>query len=193
MASRGIAVRLAAGLMWLAAGAAAEVGMVEADAAERAAGVALRAAAAEGAPDVAAWRELSAGAALAVAEVTGAPSYWLVPLRSGAKAVGFVRVGADGGVAAMGFTCRAPEAPETCPDPVFAMSSEEIGAQVGAMLGDGETADAPRLVHDGPPGREVWLTATRLDGAAHRWIFTSPGGSYVRAAGALHGEDPAVE
>jgi hypothetical protein len=47
----------------------------------------------------------------------------------------------------------------------------------------GESAAAPELVHDGPPGREAWRVEVSRAGRPWRWIFVTPGGVYQRPAG----------
>ncbi|MDK3071989.1 hypothetical protein QO034_02595 [Sedimentitalea sp. JM2-8] len=185
----------AAGLVCLATLAIAEEAMITEQEALDAAGRALRAERARGEPLFSQWPLLSAAAPKLVQDVTGAPSYWIVGLVSGDRFVGFVRVMPDGGIAAIGVTCDRPQRPETCPTPTFALSRAELEnfARASGSLTDDDQASAPRLVHDGPPGRDMWLIETRKDGSPDRWIFVGAGGVYERPAGAVHGADPALE
>lgn len=137
------------------------------------------------------WPALSAKGVHLIHDLTGAPSYWVVGLSSGDHIVGFVRVMADGAVAAIGLTCRTPEAPQDCPTPVFAMTDEDIQVTISAeiALPADATGLAPLLVHDGAPGREVWRVVNRWDGAPDHWIFVGTGGIYQRPAETFPGDD----
>lgn len=182
-------------LLCIATGAATGNRMIEPNAARERAEEALRASIAAADPLFAAWRGLAAAPPRLVEDLSGEPAYWVVPLLSGSHAVGFARVHPDGTVAAIGITCRTPETPALCPTPVFALSAQMVGDRVRAdvQIGPDETLVPPRLVHDGPPGREAWLTESRVGDRAHRWIFTGPGGSYVRTAGTIPGGDSGGE
>jgi hypothetical protein len=131
------------------------------------------------------WEELELASPRLVSDLSGDPSYWVVPLHCGHHPVGFVRVMPDGEVAAIGFTCRQPENPEACPVPTFALTPSAIEEKflADSRLHPGENRSEPRLVHDGPPGREAWLIETRRDGLPRRWIFVGQAGIYERAAG----------
>jgi hypothetical protein len=101
----------------------------------------------------------------------------------------------DGAVAAIGITCRTPETPEACPVPNFALSPDEVDARFMSEihLQTGETRTGPRLVQDGPPGREAWLIETHRDGLPNRWVFVGQAGIYERSAGIIIGTDPEIE
>jgi hypothetical protein len=160
-----------------------------------AAGRALRAERGQGDSLFAQWPSLAAAGPKRVEDVTGAPSYWIVGLVSRDRVVGFVRVTPDGGIAAIGVTCDTPQRPEACPTPTFALSRAELEgiARASGSLTDGFQASPPRLVHDGPPGRDVWLIETRRNGVPDRWIFIGAGGVYERPAGVLWGADDTLE
>jgi hypothetical protein len=168
---------------------------IGAEAAEAAAGAALADRRNVGDLLFAAWADAAVGAPVAVHDVAGAQSYWLVPLKVGAKVVGFVRVGAAGGVEAIGLTCRSRAALETCPTVATGLSAAEALARVHAEggLAAGETLSPPRFVHDGPPGREAWLVESAVGGRPARWFFVTPAGIYARTAGARHRTDPSSE
>lgn len=137
------------------------------------------------------WGDVTTGEPVMVETPEGAPAYWLVPLVAASRAIGFARVDAAGRVAAIGVTCRTPGRVQDCPRLVTGLSAAE--ALAAAPLEPGEAASPPRYVHDGPPGREAWLIATRRAGRPHRWIFVTAGGAYARPAGMAHGSDPLTE
>jgi len=103
--------------------------------------------------------------------VSGTPSYHLVPLALADGGHGFVRVGPDANVQAAGR--YGGNAPAT-------MDRDHVVAMATAALRVGERAEDPRLVHDGPPGREAWLVVVTVSGAPSRWLFVSPGGVHER-------------
>jgi hypothetical protein len=166
--------------------------MIDGDAARRAALSTLQGMQREGDQLFQPWGKLSAGAPVLVHDVAGTPSYWLVPLVARDRAVAFARVDARGRTMAIGSNCRTPEDISTCPRVVTGISAEEAVARVHAegRLVPGETVVQTQYVHDGPPGREVWLVVTMLDGRPKRWLFVSRAGLYERPAGALIGENP---
>ena len=156
---------------------------------------ALRSCLIEGDPLFTPWAELEVSDPRLVSDISGNPSYWVVPLLCGRNTVGFVRVLSDGAVLAIGITCRTPETPEACPVPAFAMSPDDVELKLRAKsrLQYGEKRTEPRFVHDGPPGREVWLIETRHNSVPNRWIFVGQAGIYERRAGIIYGSDPGTE
>jgi hypothetical protein len=172
-----------------------EIFMINRGAAWEAAHGALRSHLIEGDPLFTPWVELEVSDPRLVSDVSGKPSYWAVPLLCGCNTVGFVRVMSDGTVAAIGITCHTPETPEACPVPTFALSPEDVESRFLAesRLQSGEKRTEPKFVHDGPPGREVWLIETRRDGLPSRWIFVGQAGIYERRAGIIFGTGPEME
>lgn len=170
-------------------------GMIDPEDAREIARATLRSALGNNDASFVVWPDLSMAAARLIHDVSGDPSYWIVPLLSAGYPVGFARVRSDGRVAAIGLTCQTPEAPAKCPEPVFSQSRQAVAkrARADVLLEPGETMSEPMLVHDGPPGREVWLSETRRDDRPLRWVFIGPGGTYERAAGARHPGCPGIE
>jgi hypothetical protein len=165
--------------------------MIAADRAREAAAGALAALAAEGDAMLKPWPALSVGAPVVVGDIAGAPAYWLVPLEAEARVIGAARVDAGGRVMTIGITCRTPDRIEACPAVVTGLTADEAAAAV--VLEPGETASAPRFIHDGPPGREAWLVETLREGRPARWITITPGGAASRPAGTRVGEDTGRE
>lgn len=139
------------------------------------------------------WPEASPGTPVAVEDMEGAASYWLVPLEAQGRTVGAVRVDAAGRVMTIGPTCRPPGRIEGCPKVVTLLDAGEAERMARAALEPGEAAAPPRFVHDGPPGREGWLVATRRGGRPARWLLVTPGGVAARPAGVRMGDDPGLE
>lgn len=165
--------------------------MIGEAAASAAAAAALASLARQHDPMLLPWGEVTTGAPLPVHTPGGAHAYWLVPLTSRGRAIGFVRVDAAARVAAIGITCRTPDRIDACPAHVTGLSAEEAAARAG--LRPGETASPARLVHDGPPGREAWLVETWRGGAPARWVFVTAGGCHDRPAGTPHVSAPSCE
>jgi hypothetical protein len=165
--------------------------MIDAEAALRAAVATLQGMQREGDPLLRPWGKLSPAAPVLVHDVAGTPSYWLVPFVARDRAVAFARVDKRGRTMAIGSACRTPGDIASCPRVVTGITAEEAVARVRAegRLAPGEAIAETRYVHDGPPGREVWLVATTLDGRPNRWLFVSRAGVYERPAGARVGEN----
>ena len=115
----------------------------------------------------------TAGEPALVHTVSGEPSYWTVPVLQSGRVVGFLRVLGDGRMAASGVYGAA----------MPGVSADEAARSAGERLHADETALEPLFVHDGPPGREVWLVRVRRGGRVTRWLFVAPGGVYERPAG----------
>lgn len=127
-------------------------------------------------------RGATMGDPMVVHTLAGVPSYVLVPLRLPDGGHGFVRVMPDGVVAAAG-RFRGRGASDLDP--------ADVADTARSRLKVGESAAEPVLVHDGPPGREAWLVATRIGGGPGRWLLVTPGGVHERRAGDI--PDPDLE
>jgi hypothetical protein len=104
-----------------------------------------------------------------VRDVAGTPSYWTVPVEAAGRVVGFVRVTSEGRVAAAGLLRNRPHV-------VTGISQEEAMRAVAAATGVTEQdVDPPIYVHDGPPGREVWLVVEKAGEVRRRWFVTEAG------------------
>lgn len=193
--SSGYVSVMAAGLFGFADFAVGEDAMISENGALTAAEYALHHDMCVNDPVFARWSGLSARGVHLVHDIKGSPSYWLVGLFSGDQIVGFARVMKDGTVAAIGLTCRTPGAPEDCPTQVFAMTQADVQKKIGTALSTpaDQTGTTPLLVHDGPPGREVWLVEGRKNGSPYKWFFVGPGGVYERPVGTFSGEDSMCE
>jgi hypothetical protein len=122
--------------------------------------------------------QVDAGVAEEVRAPDGSIGYWLVPGLAGDRIVAIARVLPDGMLATVGEVERpAVDAAQV----VTGLSA----AQAREALGAGEArVSEPMLVHDGPVGREAWLSVVTTPGSAARWLFATAGGTYERAAGA---------
>lgn len=169
--------------------------MIGRDEAEAVARAALAARVRTGDPLLKPWREIAVGAAVAVYDVAGPQSYWLAPLVAGDQTVGFVRVGLNGEIEALGITCRGPTTSQRCPPVASGTEPQEALARARdeGGLAAGEQLAPPRLVHDGPHGREAWLVESTIEGRPYRWFFVTPTGLYIRPAGVRHSEDPFLD
>lgn len=136
-------------------------------------------------PLFAPWRAASTGEPVLVYNLWKQPSYWLVPVVSGGRVIGFIRLLDTGAVSALGAYYRDPGQLENCPGLVTGIDAAEAAREVVARwaVDQGETALEPIYVHDGPPGREAWLVEILRDGRPVRWIFVTPAFVYERPAG----------
>jgi hypothetical protein len=115
----------------------------------------------------------------------GALAYFLVPDQRDGRVVAVARVLPDGRVASVA-RLAVPAA-----DCAAAMTG--LGAARVRVLADdiavrhgGTVVGEPRLVHDGPIGREAWLLVVAVPDGAERWVFVTAGGTYAR----MRGESP---
>jgi hypothetical protein len=140
-------------------------------------------------PVFAPWTDASAGEPVVVHTVRGEASYWLVPVVIKERVAGFVRVNADGQVAAVGAYYRDPKQIAASPAVVTRITASEAAALAAKRVNRarGETAAQPVYVHDGPPGREAWMIEVSRAGRPTRWLFVTPGAVYERRAGTHQG------
>jgi hypothetical protein len=166
--------------------------MIDLEDARAAADTSLRTLTGQGDGILRPWADVKVDEPVLVYDVAGPPSYWLVPLESGGRVIGFARVDLSGETVAIGVFCRTPAEIDRCPDVVTGITADEASrrAAVSGQLTRDETTAPPRFVHDGPPGREAWLVETWRGGHPHRWLFVSRGGVYERPAGSRHGQSP---
>jgi hypothetical protein len=163
--------------------------MISSDEAREAARRSLREVPVEADPVFAPWTDAAAGEPAVVQTVQREPSYWLVPVVIQRRVAGFVRVNADGQVAAVGAYYRDPAQIAASPTTVTRIEAGAAAKMAAARVdaAGGETAEAPVYVHDGPPGREAWMIEVSLQGRPRRWIFVTPGAVYERPAGTHQG------
>lgn len=135
------------------------------------------------------WARSTVGEPVLVRAVTGEPSYWLVPVELGDRAIGFVRVTTEGKAVASGALYRDPARLNGAPPVVTGITAAEARARVADVLGAGAVAGDPMFVHDGPPGREAWLIGVREPDGATRLIFVTAAGWYERSPDAAAAPD----
>lgn len=135
------------------------------------------------------WARSTVGEPVLVRAVTGEPSYWLVPVELGDRAIGFVRVTTEGKAVASGALYRDPARLNGAPPVVTGITAAEARARVADVLGAGSVAGEPVYVHDGPPGREAWLIGVREPDGATRLIFVTAAGWYERSPDAAAAPD----
>jgi len=136
--------------------------------------------------DFAGLQDAAVGDPVQVHTVFGEPSYWTVPVLDAGHLVGFIRVLRDGRITSAGRFGGSPPA-----QLVTGIPAEEAARLARRHIHSerGEIALDPMFVHDGPPGREVWLVPVAVaGGSVTRWIFVARGGVYERTAGELRGE-----
>lgn len=127
----------------------------------------------------------SLGKPVLVRNVFGEPSYWLVPLLSEDKLVGFVRVLGDGRIAHIGTFFRDAGGRLEAPPTITGIDASEARIRAAERINRdiGEAAADPVFIHDGPVGKEAWLIEVMRDRVPIRWIFVTPAFIYERPAG----------
>jgi len=115
--------------------------------------------------------DLLAGEPVSVRTPTGEPGYWLVPGLHDGRVAAIARVLPDGRLATVG-ELREPAADAA--EAVTGLSAAKAKKRAGAP--------EPILVHDGPVGREAWMTVVTEPGGTRRWVFATGGGTYERRA-----------
>ena len=134
-----------------------------------------------GLPDVIAERGRKEQPML-VKDIDGNPSYWLVPVASGDRLVGFLRLGLEGDLLAYG---RFGQGRQLCDFPPLSyLSNENAEREIYKAFGDShEEISPPRLVHDGPVDRIAWLSKGRSVDGTKMLLFWTFGTSYSRPEG----------
>lgn len=125
---------------------------------------------------VGSWPHPECGEPVRVDDLRNAPSYWLVPVISEGKVAGAVRVMETGAVAAIERFQR----PVRVVTGIDAAQARQLAAY---RIAPNESLGDVRFVHDGPPGREVWLVEVLKDSRPIRWIFLNESGAFERPAG----------
>ena len=121
-----------------------------------------------------AWRNATVGEPQLVHDELGQPAYWLVPIENQGTTIGAVRILGSGRAAALIAYRAGSNVLELTPARALELAAAVVAnEQLGEVL----------LVHDGPPGREVWRVEVTVDGKLQRWIFVTPGGTYQRGPG----------
>jgi hypothetical protein len=129
-----------------------------------------------GDPVTGTWSGVECGEPALVRDLHNAPSYWLVPVISQGQVAGAVRVMGTGVVAAVERFRQSFAI-------VTGISAAQARERAAERIGPGEAVGEPRFVHDGPPGREVWLAEVRKENRPVRWIFLNASGAFERPAG----------
>lgn len=138
------------------------------------------------------WARSTVGEPVLVRTVTGEPSYWLVPVELGNRAIGFVRVTNEGRAVASGAFYRDPGNLDGAPAVVTGITAAEARERIAEMLGRDVVVADPVYVHDGPPGREAWLIRVREGDGVTKLLFVTAAGWYERSPDAV-GSAPDLE
>lgn len=107
------------------------------------------------------------------------PSYWLVPVASDDRLVGFLRLGLEGELLAYG---RFGQGRQLGDFPRLSyLSKETADREIRKVFGDNcVEISAPQLVHDGPVDRIAWLSRGRSVDDTKMLLFWTFGTSYSR-------------
>jgi hypothetical protein len=130
-------------------------------------------------------RGLQPGRATAVhAPGTDEITYWLVPGLVDDRLAAIARVLADGRIATIA-AIKPPQSDCDVAAAVTGLSATQARRTINAVRLEqpGFSVSDPILVHDGPVGREAWLSVLTRDGRPAEWIFATLGGIYRRDAG----------
>lgn len=131
-----------------------------------------------GLPDVVAERGRREQPML-VNDMDGNPSYWLVPVVSDDRIVGFFRLGLKGELLAYGKFGQGRQVRDFPPLSYLSMVTAE--REIRKVFGDSnEEISAPQLVHDGPVERIAWLCRGTSIDDTRMLLFWTFGTSYSR-------------
>ena len=109
----------------------------------------------------------------------GGLSYWLVPGQRDADVVAVARILPDARVATV---AELREPALDAAQAVTGLSADQARGVAEDLRGDGATVSEPVLVHDGPVGREAWLSVVAPADGSPRWVFATGGCIYEREA-----------
>jgi hypothetical protein len=120
-------------------------------------------------------------AAVIVSDLAGRPSYWLVPVASDDRLVGFLRLSLDGRLHAWGRFGQG-EALEAFP-PLSVLSRDDADRAIHeAFASRYSNISTPELVHDGPVDRIAWCSLAVAADGTKALLFWSFGEAYSRPA-----------
>lgn len=136
-------------------------------------------------PELEIWKAAAAEDPVLVHTLAGEPSYWLVPIESAGRLVGFVRVNRKGKPFAAGALGHGPRA---APSVVTWITAEEAAERARETVGGGAVLSGPIYVHDGPPGREAWRVDVREPDGGRRVLLVTRGGVGEPTGGGEPGE-----
>lgn len=134
-----------------------------------------------GLPSAIAGRERREQAIL-VKDLDGNPSYWLVPVASEDRLVGFLRLDLEGNLLAYG---RFGQGRQSCDFPPLSYLSGQVAdREIHEAFGSSyEKISPPQLVHDGPVDRITWLSRGKSVDGTRMLLFWTFGTSYSRSEG----------
>lgn len=114
-----------------------------------------------------------------VKDLDGNPSYWLVPVVSDDRLLGFLRLGLKGELLAYGKFGQGRQVRDF---PALSyLSMETADREIRKAFGDSyEEISAPQLVHDGPVERIAWLCRGTSIDDTRMLLFWTFGTSYSR-------------
>lgn len=119
--------------------------------------------------------------AVIVSDLAGRPSYWLVPIASDDRLVGFLRLSLDGRLHAWGRFGQG-KALETFP-PLGVLSRDDAERAIRkAFATQYAKISMPELVHDGPVDRIAWRSLGLAADGTKAFLFWSFGETYTRPA-----------
>ena len=119
--------------------------------------------------------------AVIVRDLAGRPSYWLVPIVSDDRLVGFLRLSLDGRLHAWGRFGQG-KALEKFP-PLSVLSRDDAERAIRrAFETQYADIDMPELVHDGPVDRIAWRSSAVAVDGTKAFLFWSFGETYSRPA-----------
>lgn len=116
---------------------------------------------------------------IVVKDLNGSPSYWLVPLVSKDRIVGFLRLGLEGELLAYGRFGQGQQLHDF--PPLSYLSEVTANKEIRKAFGDiYEKISPPQLVHDGPVDRIAWLSVGKSLNRPRALLFWIFGASYSR-------------
>ena len=134
-----------------------------------------------GLPDAIA-EKVQRAAPLFVKDLAGRPSFWIIPVLTTDRLVGFLRLGLQGELLAYGRFGQGGTLSEF--PPRYYLSVDRAEKEIHAAFGSQYVRiEPPQLVHDGPVDRIAWLSNATDSNGNPILLFWSFGTFYSRPAG----------
>jgi hypothetical protein len=131
------------------------------------------------------WRAAGLGDPYLVRTVDLQPSYWLVPVVSNSRVLGYVEVAADGRVLGHAYLYRSVENLDACPSVVTRLTASEASREAAPILGGyaGAQLTDPVFIHDGPRNKLAWMVEVWVEDELISRVFITPGYVYEHKGG----------
>lgn len=130
------------------------------------------------------WRRADLDEPFLVHDVDKSPSFWIVPVMSQKKVLGYIEVALDGSILGHSYLYQNPDMLDECPDTATRLTSQQVLIQAESVLKTyaNMEIDEPFFVHDGPRSRLAWMIEVHSKNRLISRVFATPGYIYERKA-----------